>query len=78
MYTLIDQAKKYIPLTYLLYICWLDSCRLPRKYKNPMQGTKIFRRREVTFELAEPGLKIFVPKYDQVTTKYDQVRPYPQ
>ena len=25
-----------------LYISCLDSCRVPRKYKNPMQGTKCF------------------------------------
>ena len=45
-----------------MYICWLDSCRVPRKkYKNPMEDTKIFHRRGwfkghfETFELASPG-----------------------
>ena len=33
-----------------LYICWLDSCRVPRKYKNAMQGT--------TFFAGEAGLKV--------------------
>ena len=33
-----------------LYICWLDRSRVPRKYKNPMQGTKCFIRREGHFE----------------------------
>ena len=28
-----------------MYICWLDSCRVPRKYKNPMEDTKNFHRR---------------------------------
>ena len=26
-----------------MYICWLDSCCVPRKYKNPMTGTKFWR-----------------------------------
>ena len=27
---------------FLMYICWLDSYRVPRKYKNSMQGTTFF------------------------------------
>ena len=26
-----------------MYICWLESCHVPQKYKNPMQGTKFFK-----------------------------------
>ena len=32
----------------LMYICWLESCRIPRKHKNPM-----------TFELASPAEKCY-------------------
>ena len=28
-----------------MYICWLDSCRVSQKHKNPMQGTKCSRGR---------------------------------
>ena len=45
-----------------MYICWLDSCRIPRKYKNPIAASLVSKwGREVTFEPAEPCWKILYP-----------------
>ena len=35
---LLTNNKKALHL--LMWICWLDSCRVSWKYKNPMQSTK--------------------------------------
>ena len=50
-----------------IYICWLDSYRVPQKYKNHMQSIK------VTFEPAKPGLDILYPAYDFWTERYGKL-----
>ena len=45
-YSIYTQSELLIEsLCVLMDICWLESCRAPRKYKNPMQGITFFNRR---------------------------------
>ena len=94
----IASYKKQSCLSLEMHICWLDSCRVPRKYKNAMHGTKcsswqgwfkghfetsilynamaslvLKLGREVTFELAKPGLDILFPAYDFFTEWYGKL-----
>ena len=57
-----------------MLICWLDSCRVPRKYKNPMQGTKFFklaRKKSVT------GTKIVHDSFADFTRLWLVLTTYP-